>query len=43
MDEDHSVENTIGQLNWAISNLIIDYIILFIYTDDTILSFRGYG
>tara|TARA_B110000285_G_scaffold23_1_gene17 strand:+ start:2727 stop:2981 length:255 start_codon:yes stop_codon:yes gene_type:complete len=34
MDEDHSVETTIGQLNffkWAISNLIIDYIDLYKY------------
>ena len=32
MDEEHSVETTIGQLNffkWAISNLIIDYIDLY--------------
>jgi len=32
LDEDHSVETTIGQLNffkWAISNLIIDYIKLY--------------
>lgn len=32
MDEDHSVETTIGQLNffrWAISNLVVDYIELY--------------
>jgi len=34
LDDDHSVETTIGQLNffkWAISNLIIDYIELYKY------------